>query len=82
MLHYNAPYNIKQMQEAQPLTIDESEIAVKYLNECLFNKNKDTDEYKLLKRLIYSYENMQIREAVNMNVNYEIVESKINSQQA
>lgn len=82
MIHYNSPHHIKQRQEAKPLTLDQSEKVIKYLNESLFNKNKDSNEYKLLQRLIYNYENMQHREAVNMHVNYEIVESKMNSQKA
>lgn len=77
-LHYNEREYLKQRHDSKPLSLEENQIVVQYLNESLFNKPKDTEGYKLLQRFIYNYEKMQYREIINANVEYEIVESKMN----
>ena len=85
MLNYNSPQHIKQRQESKPLTLKENEQVIKYLNSCLIHRSEDTKDFKLLQRLIYNYEKMQYREAINqtktadLEVKYEYVESKMNN---
>lgn len=73
-LHYNDPEYLKERQNSKPLTFKQAQTAIDLLNKFANKYNQP-----LLQKLIYEYENLRHFKAVNSNVEYEIVESKMNS---
>lgn len=79
-LHINSREHLKQRQEVKPLTMEEEEDVIDLLNSCSLLR----DEEHTIQRLIYLYENykhffiISQSKSDNMEVQYEIVESKMN----
>lgn len=88
-LHINSREHLKQRQEVTPLTMEEEEYVLDGLNSVIDfmyrDVNKNMEFKNKLQDLLYNYENLKHffiisqSKTANMEVQYEIVESKMNN---
>lgn len=85
MIHINSREHLKQRQEVKPLTMEQEDRVVEILSFKLTPFFSDDEEQQLLQNFIYLYENYKHffiitqSKADNMEVQYEIVKSKMNN---
>lgn len=78
-LSMNNPKTTQQRIKSIPLGLPEMLDAVSIMNKLANNSGLTANEFDLLQRMLHEYENLKHYKACNgCNVEYEIVESKIN----
>lgn len=79
MLSINNPNTTQQRIKSIPLGLPEMLYAVSIMNKLANNSGLTGQEFDLLQRMLHEYENLKHYKACNgCNVEYEVVESKMN----